>query len=183
MEYKYKDANIVKEGQWNERTCIRREGGYNVDLASLPNGMKIIPKGAFFAVKESEGVKKAVFVKTAIAHASAESGATSLQVEKGHSLAVGEVVNGSTISKIATTASDYDTLTVSALSEAVTAGDALSDGNAKDCAGMCYASVVVDSNPTITLTLQAYEIDEDTLPYPASKEIKNALTSRHAFRL
>lgn len=178
MNFQIKEPSLIGEANWNERTCVRRQGGFMIDKDSLPVGMKVLPKGAVMAIDANS---KAVFVKTAEAQADAASAATSLKVKKGHDLVVGDKIAGSTISAINTSNAGYDTLTVGALSASVTAGDILNSDLGNGIVGLNYAPVVIDDAPSCTITLQAYDIDEDTMPYKINAAIKSGLTSRHAF--
>lgn len=180
MEYKEIYPTSIQEGVWNEKTCIRRTAGFDIDKTNLPADMKYLPKGAVLALDATS--LKVVLVKSAKATAQAESSATSLKVAKGHALVVGDVIAGSTISQI-TVGTEFDTLTVSALSAGVAAGEVVADANGEKAIGLNYATVKLDSNPSCTPTIQAYEIEEDTLPYPVNEEIKTALTSRHDWRI
>ena len=180
MNFRYSNADLIKEANWNERTCERRQGGFMIDKTSLPSGMKVLPKGAVMALNASGN---AIYVKTAQAQADAASAATSLRVKKGHDLVVGDTIAGSTISAINTSNANYDTLTVSALSAAVTADDVLNTSLGNGIVGLNYAPVVIDDQPSCTITLQAYDIDEATMPYEfgINSAIKEGLTSRHSF--
>lgn len=180
MEYREINPTSIQEGVWNEKTCVRRTAGFDIDKTNLPADMKYLPKGAVLAL-DSTGLK-VVLVKTAKATASAASGATSLKVAKGHALVVGDVVAGGTISKIAVGA-EFDTLTLSAISEEVKENGVVADANGANAIGLNYATVKLDANPSCTPTIQAYEIEEDSLPYPVNEEIKAALTSRHDWRI
>lgn len=180
MEYREITPTSIKEGIWNEKTCIRRTAGFDIDKTNLPADMKYLPKGAALAL-DSTGLK-VVLVKTAKATADAASGATSLKVAKGHVLVVGDVLAGGTISKIAQGA-EFDTLTLSAISEEVKMGGIVADANAEKVIGLNYATVKLDEHPSCTPTIQAYEIEEDSLPYPVNDVMKAALTSRHDWRI
>ena len=180
MEYRQINPTSLKEGIWNEKTCVRRTAGFDIDKSNLPAEMKYLPKGAVLAL-DANGLK-VVLVKTAKATAEAASGATSLKVAKGHALVVGDVIAGSTISKIAVGA-EFDTLTVSALGATVAANEVVADANGKNAIGLNYATVKLDECPSCTPTIQAYEIEEDSLPYPVNEVIKVALTSRHDWRI
>lgn len=180
MEYREINPTSIQEGVWNEKTCIRRTAGFDIDKTNLPADMKYLPKGAVLAL-DSTGLK-VVLVKTAKATAAASSGATSLKVAKGHALVVGDVVAGGTISKIAV-GTEFDTLTLSATSEEVKENGVVADANGAKVIGLNYATVKLDENPSCTPTIQAYEIEEDSLPYPVNEEIKAALTSRHDWRI
>lgn len=181
MEYKVINPTSIQEGVWNEKTCVRRTAGFDLDKTNLPEGMEYLPKGAVLAL-DATGLK-VVLVKTAKASAKANSGATSLKVEKGHALKVGDVIAGSAISKIDASNAEYDTLTVASLSAEVAVGEVVADANAAKAIGLNYATVKIDSYPSCTPTIQAYEIEEATLPYPVNEAIKEALTCRHDWRL
>ena len=180
MDYKINQGSTIQEANWDEKTCVRRQGGYSIDASSLPSDLAYLPKGAVLALTSADTVS---LVKTAVANVDAKAAATSLKVDKGHLLKVGDTIAGSTISAINTTNSDYDTLTVSALAADVKKGDVVADGNVDNVIGLNYATVKIDSFPTCTVTVQAYEIEEDTLPYPVNDAIKAALTSRHAWKV
>ena len=171
----------MTEGKWDEESCRRRIGGYDFTKASFSTDeTKWLPKGAPLALDSATG--NAVLIKTAVANAAALAEATSLQVKKGHLLAVGDVINGSTISAIST-GDDYDTLTVSALAAGIAENEVVDTLGSKKVLGLNYTSVKMRGQVTVTPTLQAYEIEEDTLPYPLSDAIKQGLTDRHAFKL
>ena len=178
MNYQDITAQTIKEGAWNEKTCVRREGGYDVDKATLPADMAYLPKGAVMAINPTTGV--AALVHTAKVHAAATS-ATAIQVEKGHSLKVGDAVLETTITAINTSNTAYDVLTLAAAKSA-TLGQVIATATA-NVAGLNYATVKVDAFPTCTITVQAYEIDEASLPFPVNADIKQALTPRHAFKI
>lgn len=180
MEYREITPTSIQEGVWNEKTCIRRTAGFDIDKTNLPADMKYLPKGAVLAL-DVTGLK-VVLVKTAKATAAAASGATSLKVAKGHALVVGDIVAGGTISKIAV-GTEFDTLTLSATNVEVKENDVVADANGAKAIGLNYATVKLDANPSCTPTIQAYEIEEDSLPYPVNEEIKAALTSRHDWRI
>lgn len=180
MEYKEITPTSIQEGVWNEKTCVRRTAGFDIDKTNLPSDMKYLPKGAALAL-DSTGLK-VVLVKTAKVTENAASGATSMKVGKNHALIVGDVIGGSAISAIAQ-GTDYDTLTVEALGADVNAGSVVSDANGAKTIGLNYATVKLDAYPSCTPTIQAYEIEEDTLPYPVNDEIKAALTCRHDWKI
>lgn len=173
--------NNIKEIVWNEDTVVRRQGGYDIDKTTLgTNFQEWLPKGAVMAFDASTG--KVKVVKTAQVHANASSGATSFKIKKGHGLAVGDAIGGNTITALDTTNDDYDEVTCSATSKALKAGDILAEATASDVIGFNYATVKIDKFPTCTVTVQAYEIEEDTAPTLLNADIKAALTSRHAFK-
>lgn len=181
MYYNDKSAEVVKEGKWDEKSCVRRIGGYDIDKSSLPASMKYLPKGAVMALVSATG--KAKLVKTAIVYETAESAATSVKVAKGHALVVGDTIANKAISAIEEGA-DFDTLTVAALSAKLTKDTVVTNyANNDVILGLNYATVKIDDYPSCTPTLQAYEIEEDTLPFPITSAIKEALTVRHAFKI
>lgn len=179
MFYQSTEASVIKEGKWDEKSCFVRQGGYDIDVTNLPTGTEYLPKGAPVSIDTSTG--KVALIKTAVAQANAAKDATSLKVLKGHSLIVGDKVAGSTISAIDTSATGYDTLTIDALGAKVDADTVVDNG--ETCIGLVYATVALKGSPTCSVTVQAYEIEEDTLPFPLSNSIKTALTSRHAFKI
>lgn len=179
MEYQEKNADLIQEGVWDEKSCVRRVAGFNIDKTNLPANMKYLPKGAVLALNATGD--KMVLVKTARVYEKATA-AASVKVVKGHALIVGDKIAGQVISKIDTTGKDFDTLTMAA---AITAEkDAvIADDNAKKAIGLNYATVKLDATPSCTPTIQAYEIEEDTLPYPVNSDIKTALTCRHDWKI
>lgn len=177
MEYKEITPSNLKEGVWNEKTCIRRTAGFDIDKTNLPADMKYLPKGAVLAL-DANG-EKVVLVKGAKVYEAAESEATTVKIEKDNAIIVGDVIGGITVSAIDKSADAYDVITVSALSNALAAGAVLVDANGAKAIGLNYATVKLDSYPSCTPTIQAYEIQEDSLPYAINDDIKEALTSRH----
>lgn len=173
MIYKETTPTSIKEAVWNEKFCERAQAGKTIDTTDVPN-LEYLPKGAPLGVSNG----KYVLVHTAKVHAEAAAEAVAIQVEKGHTLAVGDTVAGSAISAI-TAGTDYDTLTVAALSAKVSKDTILDNGVV--CVGLNYATVKLEGTPSAVHTIQAYEIEEDTLPYPINATIKSALTDRHQF--
>ncbi len=180
MYYKETLPTNIQEGNWDEKTCVRRQSGFVVDETGLPSTLKWLPKGAPLAYA-SDG--KVTVCKTAKAYEAAAKSATALKVNKGHLFAVGDTIGGSAISAIDSSNADYDLLTVAALAEKAEAGSVLDDGTASKVIGLNYATVELDGQQGCTPTVQAYEIEEDSLPYPLNDAIKAALTSRHAFKV
>lgn len=180
MFYKESTPTNIQEGRWDEKTCVRRQAGYMVDETAIPSGTKWLPKGAPMTLLTSG---KVAVCKTATVYENAAASATSLKVEKGHLFAVGDKVAGATISAVNTSANDYDVLTISTLAAKADKGTIVDDGNAANVIGLNYATIALDGQQSCTPTIQAYEIEEDSLPYPLTAGIKEALTSRHAFKL
>lgn len=183
MDYKRESFETVQEGKWDSESCVRSIAGLNFDKTCLPSGMERVPKGAVLAKKLTSTGYKAVLVKTAVAQANAAKDATTLKVLKGHALKVGDKIAGSTISAIDTSDNDYDSLTVGALSAAVAKDAVVNDDNTDNIIGLNYATRKMDAYPAVTYTIQAYEIEESTLPFPINDTIKEKLTSRHHFAL
>ena len=180
MEYKVTNPDLIQEGVWDEKSCVRRQGGYDIDKSKLPAGLAYLPKGAVLAFLAVSG--KVTAVKTAKVVEEAASG-TKLKIDKANIIVVGDVIGGLTVSAIDRSNADYDVLTVSSISEKLNIGDVIADANVSNVCGLNYATVKLDSYPSCTPTIQAYEIEEDTLPYPINNAIKEALTIRHAFKL
>lgn len=180
MFYKENLPVNIQEGVWDEKSCVRRQCGYVIDETGLPKGMEWLEKGTPLAIKDDGKVK---VCKTAKVYEVAAKSATELKVYKGHLFAVNDKIAGSTISAIDSSNNDFDKLSVSALAEKADKDAVLDDGDAANVIGLNYATVHLDGMQSCTPTLQAYEIEEKTLPYPISNAIKAALTSRHAFKI
>ena len=180
MEYKVTNSNVIQEGVWDEKSCVRLQGGYDIDKANLPADLMYLPKGAVMAFNAENG--KVKVVKTAKVYEKATTG-TSLKVGKDNIVVAGDKLGNLTVSAVDRTNAAYDALTVSTISETLNIGDVIADENAAKSIGLNYATVKIDSNPTCTPTVQAYEIEEGSLPYPVNAAIKDALTVRHAFKL
>ena len=162
----------IKEAVWLEEQCLRRQGGYDLDQTNLPASLKWLPKGTVLKLTSNGG---AIAVKTAAAAEKAAEGATTLKIASGSLFAVGDKIAGATISAI-TSESGVDTLTVSALENAIEAKAVVSDYDAtKDVLlGFSYDTVDLNKEASIpvTPTLQVMEVEEDSLPYPINDEIK-----------
>ena len=130
MEFQEKNATLIKEGKWDEKSCVRRQGGYDLDKTGLPSDLKYLPKGAALAyiAATSSATAKVKLCKTAVVQDDAASAATTLKVEKGHFFKVGDSIAGKAISAISTSNDDYDSLTVAALAAALTKGTIVEDG-------------------------------------------------------
>lgn len=181
MDYQEINSNVIQEGVWDEKTCVRRMGGYDIDKTNLPSDLKYLPKGAVLGFNSTTG--KVYVIKTVKVAEAALSGATTIKIAKNSLVAVGDTLDGNEITAIDKSNTDYDALTVTAISADIAKDAVLADGNAANAIGLNYATVKIDGNPTCTPTVQAYEIEEDTLPYPVNDTIKTALTCRHAFKL
>ncbi len=183
MYYKNSASEKIQEGLWWEESCVRRQGGYDLDKTNLPSDMRWFPKGAVLAFDSTTG--KAVFVKTAVVYANAAANATQLKIVDNGLFAVGDKIHGSTISAISV-ADGVATLTVGALATKADKDTVVTDDNASGILlGLNYATVDLRDNdyPSVTPTLQAYEIEEDTLPFPINATIKQGLGDRHQFKI
>lgn len=167
----------IQEAVWWEESCVRRQGGYDLDTSNLPQSLRWLPKGVVYKFDATTG--RAQVVKTCKVIAEAKSGATSLEVAENHLLNVGDKLgDGITITAI-THGADKDTLTVSELAEDIKANTVLSDYKDTDVVlGFGYETLDVlyrDSFQSVTPTLRVEEVYEETLPYFINDEIKDAI--------
>lgn len=163
----------IKEALWLEEQCLRRQGGYNLDRTNLPATLKWVAKGTVLRLITGG---KAQVVKTAKVTERAEKSATTLKIASGSLFKVGDKIAGATISAIASS-DGVDTLTVSALDNAVAANAIVSDyDKTKDVLlGFSYDTLDIrdqESSIAATPTLQVMEVEEDSLPYPINEDIK-----------
>lgn len=163
----------IKEALWLEEQCLRRQGGYDLDRTNLPATLKWVAKGTVLRLVTGG---KAQVVKTAKVTERAEKSATTLKIASGSLFKVGDKIAGATISAIASS-DGVDTLTVSALDNAVAANAIVSDyDKTKDVLlGFSYDTLDVrdqESSIAATPTLQVMEVEEDSLPYPINEDIK-----------
>lgn len=169
----------IPQAIWDVESCVRCVAGANIDTDSLPDGAKRVLKGTPLMYDSATGSVKVV--KTAKVVTAADAAATSLEIEKGSIFKVGDTIAGSTISAIDDSADDKDVLTISALAEAIDKDAVVDDGNGAKVIGLNYANTKIEDFTSVTWTIQAYEIQENTLPYPLNNDIKTALTCRHHF--
>lgn len=163
----------IKEALWLEEQCLRRQGGYDLDRTNLPTTLKWIAKGTVLRLVTGG---KAQVVKTAKVVEKADKAATTLKIASGSLFQSGDKIAGATISAIAS-ADGVDTLTVSALDNAVAKDAIVSDyDKTKDVLlGFSYDTLDLrdqDSSIAATPTLQVMEVEEDSLPYPINEDIK-----------
>ena len=168
----------IKEALWLEEQCLRRQGGYDLDRTNLPATLKFVAKGTILRFVTGG---KAQVVKTAKAVEKADKAATTLKVASGSLFQVGDKIAGATISAIASN-DGVDTLTVSALDNAVAANAIVSDyDKTKDVLlGFSYDTLDIrdaDASIAATPTLQVMEVEEDSLPYPINDEIKAGINA------
>ncbi len=168
----------IKEALWLEEQCLRRQGGYDLDRTNLPATLKFVAKGTVLRLVTGG---KAQVVKTAKAAEKADKAATTLKIASGSLFQVGDKIAGATISAIASN-DGVDTLTVSALDNAVVANAIVSDyDKTKDVLlGFSYDTLDIrdaDASIAATPTLQVMEVEEDSLPYPINDEIKAGINA------
>nr|DAO10381.1 MAG TPA: Head fiber protein [Caudoviricetes sp.] len=168
----------IKEALWLEEQCLRRQGGYDLDRTNLPATLKFVAKGTILRFVTGG---KAQVVKSAKAVEKADKAATALKIASGSLFQVGDKIAGATISAIAS-ADGVDTLTVSALENAVAKDAIVSDyDKTKDVLlGFSYDTLDIrdsDSSIAATPTLQVMEVEEDSLPYPINDEIKAGINA------
>lgn len=181
-------ADHIKEAMWWEEHCIRRQGGYDLDKSNLPSTFRWLAKGTVLKLDADSG--KAVVVKSAKVAQTASTGTTEIKVKHTGLLNVGDTLGGNTISAIATDG-DIDTLTVGTTSAEFKAGDVISDYD-KDIdtlLGLAYETNDLrdNDNPFVTPTLEAVEIEKDSLPIPVNDDIIAGLNKpgygKHLFRI
>lgn len=186
MHYKQIIPDNIKEGVWDEATCVRRQGGFDIDKSNLPADMQYLPKGAPVYLTDEGKVK---LIKTIKAYEHISGGVTSMKVYKGSAAIVGDSILGTTITEIDKSNANYDVIKTKAATPPapVNKDESLFFAGGTDaeegCIGLVYATVKLDDFPACSVTIQAYEIEEDTLPFSLTRNIKTALTSRHAFKL
>lgn len=188
MFYLKSTATDIKEAAWWEEHCIRRQGGYDLDKTNLPESFRWLPKGAILKFDTATG--KAVVVKTAKVSAGAATGASEIKVEHTGLLKVGDSLGGNKITAIKTE-NNIDTLTVGATAAELNAGDVVSDYDKdKDVLlGLAYETNDLrdNDNPFVTPTLEAVEIEKDSMPFPVNDDIIMGLNKpgygKHLFRI
>lgn len=188
MFFRKTTSTAIKEGAWWEEHCVRRQGGYDLDKSNLPDSFRWLAKGTVLKFDASTG--KAVVVKSAKLSADAASGATEIKVEDTGILKVGDTLGGNAITAISV-ADGVATLTVAAISAKLKAGDVISDYDKDNdvLLGLAYETNDLrdNDNPFVTPTLEAVEIEKDSLPIPVNDEIIEGLNKpgygKHLFRI
>lgn len=178
----------IKEGAWWEEHCIRRQGGYDFDKSNLPTDFRWLAKGTTLKFDKSTG--KAQVLKSAKLAADAATGATEIKVEDTGILKVGDTLGGNAITAI-TTADGVATLTVAATAAELKAGDVISEYDKDNdvLLGLAYETNDLrdNDNPFVTPTLEAVEIEKDSLPVPVNDDIIEGLNKpgygKHLFRI
>lgn len=107
-------------------------GGVSVKSSELSGDY--LPEGALLSAPDSDGLCHVI--KTAVVYAEAASSATEVKVSKFHNFAAGDFIAAKvggtsvTISKVDSSASAYDVITLSATLGALSAGKALVEAKA-----------------------------------------------------
>lgn len=181
-------ADNIKEAMWWEEHCIRRQGGYDLDKSNLPTDFRWLAKGTVLKFDATTG--KAKVLKSAKVVEDAASGATSIKVEHTGLLQIGDTLGGNTITAI-TTEGNTDTLTVEATTADLKNGDVISEYDKENdiLLGLAYETNDLrdNDNPFVTPTLEAVEIEKDSLPIPVNDDIIAGLNKpgygKHLFRI
>lgn len=185
---KYTMPPAVERELCNEQTIYRMIGGFNWNIEGLPAGYKI----PFLApIKVTHNPQVAVLVKNMKVVEGAAVGATSIKIqkgsliEKGMKLTDGEKVIsvGSGANAIDVSDENFDSITVSALEEAlvenqvVTEATSASDPTPKNVANKLNyeRNKLALAGQTLTAIGQVFEIKENELYLPISKWDKEAL--------
>lgn len=137
-------------------------------------------------------VSKAKLVKlSATVFANAASAATSVKIAKGSNISgactLSDGTNDIVVSAIDKSKADYDTLTVTALTAGLSAGDTIEAAEAsypvvEDVANFAnYDHRKIEDGMSITALGQAYEIAEDDLEIPFTDADKAGVTDRFMF--
>lgn len=173
----------LKEALWWEETCVRRQGGYDLDTTNLPAGTRWLPKGTLLELNTSNG--KAKVVKSAVVYENASANATTLKIVENPLIKVGDTLAGSAISAISTE-DGVSTLTVAALAASVDKDAVVTTATSGSVIlGFQYETTDLQDNdfPQVTATLQAFEIEEDSLPQPINATMKSWLGPLHQFKI
>jgi hypothetical protein len=177
MFYKDTTQSAIKEANWDEKSLVARQGGYSLINSNLPAGTREIAKGTPISIS-ADGAQ---IIKTAKVYEAAAKAATSVKIEKGSLVAVGDTIAGVKVSAVEVGGA-YDTLTVEALSAALKVGDVI-NAEISGTAALVVATVANLGTPDLAATLAVYEIEEGSLPYPINDTIKAALGALHVFKI
>lgn len=137
-------------------------------------------------LSEAEAVKL-----TAKVFANAASAATSVKIAKGSGITgactLTDGTNDIAVSAIDASRADYDVLTVSALTAALSAGAVIEEKTASSykakrvATALNYARTKIEVGASVTALYRAYEIKEADLYIPVTEADKASLTSRFMF--
>lgn len=180
---KVNDAILVSEGNSVTVSAIDKSNDAYDELtvSSLPVA---VAKGAI--VSKAKAVKR-----QAVVVAEAALAATSVKIAKGSGITgactLSDGTNDITVSAVDTSRADYDTLAVSALAAAISAGDVISDkteaypvveGVAN---ALNYDRRKIENGMSITALGRAFEIIEKDLYVPLTEADKASLGDRFMF--
>lgn len=173
----------LKEALWWEEHCVRRQGGYDLDITNLPAGTRWLTKGTLMELIPETG--KVKVVKSAKVYENAAANATTLKIVENPLIKVGDVLAGSAISAIST-ADGVSTLTVEALAASIDKNAVVTTATSgSKIVGLLYeTNDLLDNDfPQVAVTLQAFEIEEGTLPQPINDTMKQWLGPLHQFKI
>lgn len=171
--------------QWDIASEEKYDGGFRLVKTNLPTDLEKLPRGTFVKLDLTE--RKATVVKTAKIAEAVTALTTTVKVEKGSLLVVGDIVGiGTTsveIEDFDTSNEDYDSFTITAealgtialggkLQEYAEAGDNKAVVNPD---GFTPAEVVIDREPSCSAIFKAYGIVASQMPYPVTDAIISAL--------
>lgn len=180
---KVNDVILVSEGQSVTVSAIDKSNDAYDELTvtSLPVA---VAKGAI--VSKAKKVKR-----SAVVLANAASAATSVNIAKGSGITgactLSDGTNEIAVSAINTSRADYDILTVTALTAALTAGDVINEttDNYPVVEGVAnalnYARTKIETGMSITALGRAFEIVEKDLYVPLTEADKASLGARFMF--
>ncbi len=186
----YFDAEPVERELYAVDSGYRSQGGFNLDTDGLA-GQSHVPVlcPLFIDFK----TRKAYVVNNLKVAEKADTGATSIKVQKGGFPKAGAYMVSSsvgiTVSKVDTSGDEYDTLTVSATTEDIPAGAVLAEATlesstytaSRTANALNYARTKIEAGATVTALFRAYEIKEAELYVPVTEADKTSLTSRFMF--
>ena len=190
---KYDSAAFAVEKElYRIDTAYRLSGGFNPasgEVAKLAGQTHIPVLCPLFV---DLAARTFVVVQNCKVYEAADAAATSLKIAKGSFVQESDVLlvgvgQSVTVSAIDKSKADVDTLTVSALSAALSAGDTIEAETASYPVAEHVANFAnydrrkIESGMSITAIGQAYEIDEANLDIPFSDADKAGVTDRFMF--
>lgn len=186
----YFDTEPVERELYAVDSGYRSQGGFNLDTDGL-SGQSHVPVlcPLFIDFK----TRKAYVVNNLKVVEKADTGATSIKVQKGGFAKAGTYMVSSSVgvavSKVDTSNEEYDTLKVTATTADIPAGTVLTEATLKSSTytasrtanALNYARTRIESGATVTALFRAYEIREAELYIPVTEADKASLTSRFMF--
>lgn len=182
-----KNVYIPLEELYRIETGVRISGGFNLSTAGLPAGSYVPPCAPISVDKTTRTATLLRRVRVL------ETGTgETLKVSKHALLTAGVFLsNGTTtltIDSIDTSDDVFDLITAKASTTGFTQGTILfeavdnsSNAPKGKASFLTYAPTKVEEGATLTALAQAYEVEEDKLYIPVTKEDKTELTSRFLF--